>query len=147
MENVVDSFKKTVVPMQDREGTLFGVFGSVGQQFERMVFIMMDKLDASYKGGFWEFVHVESAESDTPKSFYMYPVRKEAEVECRWEDNFSRENVSPEVAGIIATLFALSHLSFSVRPEMAATLSDKYEGLMAYAMTLPEAPKILSLID
>ncbi len=141
----VEGYKKRLVLMDEREGTLAKVFGLMAPRVERAVFIMMDKLYPAYQGGYWEFVHVESTDPEVPSAFYMYPLLREAEIEIRWEDNCSKEKVSCETAGIVAMLFALSHLSFAV--EASEKLSTMYMALLDYAMSHPDGAKIAAMID
>lgn len=52
--------------------------------------------------------------------------------------------VSAEAAGIIATLFAFSHLSFR---QPSDRLSEAYGRLYAYSAEHPEAAQIIEAID
>ncbi len=90
-----------------------------------------------YTGGLWHF-HERGAQP-----LFMSPVAdKRFRIFC--ETNGYLGEVSAEAAGIIATLFALSHLSF--RHE-ADQLSEAYMRLYEFAGDHPEAGEIFKAID
>ncbi|RWR26216.1 antirestriction protein [Sinirhodobacter populi] len=61
-----------------------------------------------------------------------------------WDGNGYQGEVSSEAAGIIATMFALSHLSFRFEDDR---FSDGYLRLYEYAADHPEAGEIFQAID
>lgn len=124
-----------------REGKLMEVFGMAALYAEPMIFNFMKRLDPTYNGGYWEFVDLSNG------GFFMYPSRSEAKIRCSWPDNYSDAEVSPEAAGMVATLFALSHLSFKVSGATQERICELYEQLREYAYQHPECPAILSLTD
>ena len=105
---------------------------------ERAVYQFMSWLAPDdYTGGLWHF-HERGGQPlfmspDSDKRFRIF---------C--ETNGYMGEVSAEAAGIIATLFALSHLSF--RHE-ADQLSEAYLRLYEYAGDHPEAGEIFKAID
>jgi hypothetical protein len=90
-----------------------------------------------YSGGHWNF-HEQDGQP-----LFLSPVSDERlRISC--DTNGYRGEVSAEAAGIIATLFALSHLSF--RHEVDE-LSDAYMRLYDFAADHPEAGEIFQAID
>jgi hypothetical protein len=129
----------TLVPETRRLEFLPGLFGRklmlVG---ERTVYQFMSWLaPEDYTGGMWRFHeqghHPLFLSPDTDKRF---------RISC--ETNGYQGEVSAEAAGIIATLFALSHLSF--RHE-ADQLVDAYARLYAFAGDHAEGGEIFAAID
>ncbi|MBA4208418.1 MAG: antirestriction protein [Parvibaculum sp.] len=90
-----------------------------------------------YGGGFWEFYELDG------QPLYLVPTSKPRyRIFC--ETNGYEGEVYADAAGIIATLFALSHLSFKYE---SARFSDGYHRLYAFAADHPEASEIFSAID
>ena len=105
---------------------------------ERAVYQFMSWLAPDdYTGGLWHF-----HERDGQPLFMSPDADKRFRIFC--ETNGYMGEVSAEAAGIIATLFALSHLSF--RHE-ADQLSEAYMRLYEFAGDHPEAGEIFKAID
>lgn len=128
----------TLVPEARRMDFLPGLFGRkqmlVGEQ---TVYNLMSWLSRDYTGGLWHF-----HEQDGHPLFLSPATDKRFRITC--ETNGYQGEVSAEAAGIIATLFALSHLSF--RHE-ADQLSEAYLRLYTFAGDHPEAQEIFMAID
>lgn len=129
----------TRVPETRRMEFLPGLFGRklmlVG---ERSVYQFMSWLALEdYAGGMWRF-----HEQGCQPLFLAPDTERRFRVSC--ETNGYQGEVSSEAAGIIATLFALSHLSF--RHE-ADQLADAYSRLYAFAGVHAEAGEIFAAID
>lgn len=96
-----------LVPEDCREGFLPGLFGLplliVG---ETTVYRFMEWLSPlDYGGGFWDFYEYRS------RPLFLAPTSKPRfRIACKTNDY--EGEVSSEAAGIIATLFAFTHLSF-----------------------------------
>jgi hypothetical protein len=105
---------------------------------ERAVYQFMSWLAPDdYTGGLWHFHEREG------RPLFMSPdADKRFRIFC--ETNGYMGEVSAEVAGIIATFFALSHLSF--RHE-ADQMSEAYLRLYEFAGDHPEAGEIFKAID
>jgi hypothetical protein len=105
---------------------------------ERAVYQFMSWLAPDdYTGGLWHF-----HERDGQPLFMSPDADKRFRIFC--ETNGYMGEVSAEAAGIIATLFALSHLS--CRHE-ADQLSEAYMRLYEFAGDHPEAGEIFKAID
>lgn len=116
--------------------TLFG--RSLLMIGENAVYSLMEQLSPlDYGGGFWDFYE------HAGKPLFLAPRTKTRFRITGGITGFQGE-VSMEAAGIIATLFAFSHLSFQYQSEQ---LSECYGRLYAYAANHAEAAKIFQAID
>ncbi|CAK7260926.1 MULTISPECIES: antirestriction protein [unclassified Shinella] len=105
---------------------------------ETAVYAWMERLSPlDYRGGSWDFFeHQGKPLFLAPKSKTRFRIT--GDVTC-----FQGE-VSAEAAGIIATMFAFSHLSFKFETER---LVEGYERLYAYSADHLEASEIFQAID
>lgn len=104
---------------------------------EFLVYGWMGNLCQDYSGGFWNFYTLKNG------GFYMAPAgAKRLRVMC-CGNGFDGE-MSAEAAGIVATLFTLSQLSFETELDR---FSDLFHALRAFAASHLEASAILSAID
>ena len=129
----------TLVPETRRMEFLPGLFGRklmlVG---ERTVYQFMSWLaPEDYTGGMWRF-----HEQGRQPLFLSPDTEKRFRISC--ETNGYQGLVSAEAAGIIATLFALSHMSFRHESDQ---LADAYARLYAFAGDHAEAREIFVAID
>jgi len=105
---------------------------------ENAVYGFMEKLSPlDYAGGFWDFYEHNG------HPLFLAPTSRDRFRICGHITGFQGE-VSAEAAGIIATMFAFSHLSFQHR---SARLCEGYGRLYAYAADHPEAAEIFQAID
>lgn len=129
----------TIVPEARRMEFLPELFGRklmlIG---ERTVFEFMSWLAAEdYGGGLWNFYEFDN------RPLFLAPASEQRfRISC--DTNGYQGEVSAEAAGIVATLFALSHLSFQHSSEH---LSDSYTRLYDYAADHAEAREIFQAID
>lgn len=128
----------TVVPDDRRMDflpTLFGLRHLIVA--EHTVYTVLERLSPDYRGGFWDFLENEG------RPLYLRPASKgRFRITC--DGNGYQGEVSADAAGIIATLFAFSHLSFSDRSDRMA---DGYQHLYAFAADHAEAREIFAAID
>jgi len=129
----------TTVSDENRETFLPNLFGS--RHFfaaEHSLYNFMSWLSPrDYTGGFWDFLEFEG------RPLYMSPPARETyAIQC--DGNGYSGSVSTDAAGIIVTLFTLSHLSFRFED---VDLADAYNRLYAYAAEHPEAGSIFAAID
>ncbi len=90
-----------------------------------------------YGGGFWDFYEFDG------RPLFLAPTSKPRyRIICRTND-YTGE-VTAEAAGIIATLFTFSHLSFKYESNR---LADGYGRLFGFAAGHPEASEIFQAID
>jgi len=128
----------TLVSGSRRSGFLPRLFGKRLVLYGEMhVYNFMQSLCPDYRGGFWNFLEYRG------QPLYLAPTSAERYcIFCR--TNGYEGQVSADAAGIIATLFALSHLSFDNPIDL---LSDGYARLRDYAARHPESAEIGSAID
>ncbi|ODT65213.1 MAG: antirestriction protein [Pelagibacterium sp. SCN 63-23] len=133
-------YENTVlVPEARREGFLPELFGrSLLIVGENTVYSLMEWLSPQdYGGGFWNFYEYRGS------PLFLAPTSKPRfRIACPTNDY--QGEVSAEAAGIIATLFAFSHLSLRYRLDR---LADGYERLYGHAGEHPEAAEIFQAID
>ena len=129
----------TLVPEARRMAFLPALFSPALMLIgERTVYQFMSWLAPDdYTGGLWHF-----HERDGQPLFMSPDADKRFRIFC--ETNGYMGEVSAEAAGIIATLFALSHLSFQ---HEADQLSEAYMRLYEFAGDHPEAGEIFKAID
>ena len=129
----------TIVPDDRREKFLPALFGL---QFlivaENTVYTIMERLSPyDYGGGFWDFYEHEG------KPLFLAPQSK-SRFRITGEITGFQGEVSAEAAGIIATLFVLSHLSFKFESDR---LAEGYKRLFAYSDGHPESSAIFAAIN
>jgi hypothetical protein len=129
----------SIVPDDRRLDFLHALFGrSLLMIGENAVYSLMERLSPlDYGGGFWDFYEYEG------RPLFLAP-KSEARFRITGEITGFQGEVSAEAAGIIATLFAFSHLSFQYQSEH---LSDGYGRLYAYSTDHAEAAEIFQAID
>lgn len=137
--SVITCQPATIVPEQARLEFLPALFGrSLLMIGENAVYGFMERLSPlDYSGGFWDFYQHKG------KPLFLAPQTK---TRFRITGNVTgfQGEVSAEAAGIIATLFAFSHLSFRFQSER---LSEGYGRLFDYSAHHPEAAEIYHAID
>lgn len=105
---------------------------------ENTLYSLMDRLSPQdYGGGFWDFYELDC------KPLYLVPTSK-PRYRIAWDTNGYEGEVSADAAGIIATLFALSHLSFRFESDL---LTEGYSRLYDHAAEHSEAAEIFQAID
>lgn len=137
-ESVITATK--VEDTRDRLGFLERLFGRYFIQGEAEVFDWMGRLAQSYTGGFWEFYSLSNG------GHFMAPRMGRVKIEA--PNDFEAE-VSEEAAGIIACMYALSHLAFKVSHRGGDTdaLTEQYIALRAFAADHAERELILAAVD
>jgi hypothetical protein len=131
-----------LVPEHQREDFLPELFGS--RQFflaELLVYDWMARTCPTYSGGHWLFYRVDSQGAG-----YMAP-SIDSPVQVWIEGNGFVGDMSVDAAGIVVTLFTLSHLSFSARGDDQELLVSRYHALREFALAHPEARAIFAAID
>jgi hypothetical protein len=126
----------TFVPEHFRLGFLPRHFGFKAVQVEDAVYGHMDRLCPRYAGGYWEFFDLSN------RGCYLAPNRGAYPLVA---PNGFEATVSAGVAGLIASLYAFSHLAFKF--ETAEVFSDRFHQLREFALEHPEAYVILAAID
>lgn len=104
---------------------------------ELAVFQWMRRLCSTYDGGYWNFYRLSNG------GFFMAPNETEP-MRLVWAMNWSDELVSAQVAGIVATLFAL-YQTMQTHPD--DLLVENYHLLREFLSEHPEAEAMFRLID
>ncbi len=120
----------------DVTAELFGMHFPM--KLEPFVFSMADTLASNYSGGLWHFYTLSNG------AFYMVlHSAKVFKVSC--ENGFEGE-LSADALGIVACLYAYSHLSFG-DGEFSETCAEQYHLLREYMFEHEEVALILGAID
>jgi hypothetical protein len=115
---------------------LFGL--SFPMRLEPTIYHLASLLSEDYKGGYWEFYTLSN------RGFYMAPqTDKSFIVSC---ENGYEGQLSGDALGIVACLYAYSHLSFG-EGVFAESCAQHYHWLREYALEHAEAGAILAAID
>lgn len=125
-----------VIPEKELLDALPGYFKNHFSIVEISVYAWLTKLSKDYDGGFWEFYSLSNG------GFYMAPVL-ESELHLKYPSNNFAASMSADAAGIVACLFALSHISCSTGTDL---LAERFHQLREYALDHHEAEKIFALI-
>lgn len=126
----------TLVGQHDRLQFLPTLFGRYFMHVESAVYTWMRELCGDYEGGYWEFIALSNAAG------YLRPAGGPWVLDV--DGNGFRGTLDNDAAGIVVTLFALSHLAFRF-PD--TELGEIYHRVLGYAKQHPDAGKILAAID
>lgn len=128
-----------VVPEAQRMNVVDKLFGiQYVLILEPAVFRFAETLASKYKGAYWTFHTLGNG------GFYMSP-RSDTIFAVGCENGFEGK-LSADALGIVACLYAYSHLSFG-DDEFAETCAAQYHLLREFVFQHPEAKKILRAID
>jgi len=106
---------------------------------EPFIYFMADTLAKDYNGGYWNFYNFFQG------GFYMAPSSdKPFHVSC---ENGFEGDLSADAFGIVVSLYAYSHLSFSGPGKFSETCAEQYHLLRDYMFEHPEVSSILKAID
>lgn len=107
-------------------------------ELEPFVYGITERMAEAYKGGYWDFHQLSNG------GFYMAPSDDRTyHVVC---DNMFEGDLSADALGIMACLYAYSHLSFS-GGAFAHYYADHYHRLREYMLDHPEVRSILGATD
>ena len=136
LDTVDAKITATVVPEHYRLGFLPRHFGKLMLIVEHNVYDHLSRLATEYTGGYWEFVDLSNG------GCFIYPTQKTVQIAA---PNGFDGTVSGEVAGIIATLYTLSNLSFEYQD--ADCLAERFHQLRDFAIEHEQSHDILAAID
>ncbi len=127
----------SVVPVERRVDFLPQHFGARTMiKFEMSVYVWTGNLCPSYRGGFWNYVELSNGGA------FMHPTGLD-EFQFTVKGNGFHGTVSAEVAGIIATTFALNGMLWRGWD----SLNAKYELLLEFIGEHPDAMTIRRALD
>ena len=128
----------TRVPGTKRIEFLPRLFGRQMLLVEQNVYAHLSRLSADYQGGFWDFIDLSNGGGYlAPSNSRGYRIVVEGNGFCGTLD--------ADCAGIVATLFALSHLSMHY--PSVARLADRFHQLRDFACEHPDGNLIFAAID
>jgi len=137
MENTVTRELIPEARRSDHVGELFGL--RFPMQLEPVIYSITEQMAPDYKGGYWVFYALSNG------GFYMAPDSERAfPLSCQ---NGYQGVLSADALGIVACLYAYSHLSFSPKDEIGRMYARHYHLLREYMCQHPEAGEILGAID
>ena len=128
----------TLVPESARLQFLPRHFDFYGIVFERQLYAQMRDLCEDYSGGLWNFFELGNG------GCYLAPSRQQG-YRLIGNGNGFDGTVDAETAGIIATLFALSHLSF--RFPSVEVFAERFHQLRDFASEHSKRRQIFAAID
>jgi hypothetical protein len=131
---------RQLVAVNQRINTTANLFGlHFSMRLEPTIYAITDKLAHEYNGGYWEFYALSNG------GFYMAPSSdKLFDVSC---ENGFEGKLSGDALGIVACLYAYSHLSFGDADGFAEVCAEQYHLLREYMFEHSEVVDILRAID
>ena len=106
---------------------------------EPVVYGITERMAKDYHGGYWLMYTLDNS------GFYMAPDGDQVyQVSC---DNYWQGELSADALGIVSSLYAYSHLSFSRDMDFARACAQHYHWLREFMFTHPEVGSILRAID
>ena len=144
-ETVKEPINAHKVAETERMKVMPALFGMRFAQVEQTVYQLMDRLCSTYQGGQWELYTLSNS------SFYMAP--RSTRIAPRagkgfavTSDNGFEGPMSADALGIVACLYAYSHLSFA-QNSFGELCGKHYHWLREYALDHSEAGAIFAAID
>lgn len=134
------SVTRELVPEAQRSDHVGELFGShFPMQLEPFVYSITEQMTPDYKGGYWQFYRLSNG------GFYMAPdSEKTFALSCQ---NCYQGVLSADALGIVACLYAYSHLSFTPNENIGRMYARHYHLLREYMCEHPEVAEILGAID
>ena len=126
----------TVVPDSQRLDFLPRHFRNWTATFESAVYMHLRDLCADYTGSYWQFFDLSNGGCYMAPDLGQFPMLAPNDYEG---------TVDADTAGIIATLYALSHLSFA-HPN-AEVFAEHFHALREFALDHPSTEAIFAAID
>jgi hypothetical protein len=129
-----------LVPEDQRLDITANLFGShFPLRLEPVIYGITERMAQDYHGGYWLFYSLDNG------GFYMAPDGELVyPVSC---DNCYQGELGADALGVVASLFAYSHLSFSGDTDFARACARHYHLLREYMMEHAEVAAILGAID
>ena len=140
-EDLLPIITRTLIPVPERVPTTAALFGyEFSQQIEPYVYTVSREIAPAYNGGYWHFYRLSNG------GFYMAPDMEHVfSVSCPM--NFFQGELSADALGIVACLYAYSHLSFGQPNDFARVCAAQFHHLRNFAGFHPEAVGIFGAID
>ena len=127
------------IPVNQRVSHTARLFGhQFPIRLEPTIFNIAGNLTAEYDGGYWEFYKLSNG------GFYMAPASEQQFSVSA--DNGYEGSMSCDALGIVACLYAYSHLSFG-DGAFAEICAEQYHWLREFALDHAEVGSIMQAID
>ena len=140
MTSLTQIITSHVVPEQERISFVDKLLGiKYVLVFEPAVFRFAETLAHEYKGAYWTFHTLGNG------GFYMAP-RSDTIFAVSCENGFDGQ-LSADGLGIVACMYAFSHLSFVEQGVFVETCANQHHLLRAFIMEHAEARAMLQAID
>ena len=134
-----EDIKRVLVATAERSSFTEELFGiDFPLKLEPYIFHLTSSQAQNYNGGYWDFYKLSNG------GFYMAPDGERYQVSC---PNYYRGELSGDALGIVSTLCAYSHLSFSDHVPFAKNCAKQFHLLRDYAGEHSEARAIFGAID
>jgi len=135
--STVSGITATLVPDSRRLDFLPRHFGERAMlKVENSVYDWMRNLCSAYNGGYWNYMELSNGGA------FMFPAGVD-QFEIKVDGNGFDRKVGAEVAGIIATAFALNGMLWRGHD----SLTEKYEQLLEFISQHPESATIRRALD
>ena len=121
----------------DLVGTLFGI--AYPLQLEPAVFAFASNLSPSYHGAYWNMYALSNG------GWYMCP-DEDSRFDVRCPNGYEG-SLTADAFGIVAVLYACSHLSFIANGDAASNYARHYHRLREFTVEHEEAAAIFAAID
>jgi hypothetical protein len=130
---------RELVPEDQRMAVTERLFGiNFPLQMEPVIYGITERMAEDYKGGYWDMYTLSNC------GFFMAPSGDDVfHVTC---DNMFEGDLSADALGLVACLYAYSHLSFS-NSRFARVSACHYHRLREYMFEHPEVKQILGATD
>ena len=131
---------RRLVPEDQRVAVTASLFGPhFPLQIEPVIYSIAEQMAEDYCGGYWQFYTLGNA------GFHMAPDEDRSfEVQCQ---NYFTGSLSADALGIVCSLYAFSHLSFTGDFDFARLCAKHYHLLRHFMMDHAEVAAILGAID
>ena len=135
-----ETLTRRLLPEGQRASYVNDLFGlAFPLRFEPRIYGVASRLSPDYDGGFWHFYALSNG------GFYMAP-ESVLPFRVRCPNGFEGE-LSGDALGLVACLYAYSHLSFVSTKPAATTYATMYHRLREYVMEHAEVDSILQATD
>ena len=130
----------TLVAEGDRITCIEDIFGILfPMRIEPFIYSITEHISGDYNGGYWHYNTINNG------GFYMYPESGEMfHVIC---SNGFIGDVTGEVLGVSACMYAYSHLSFSEDQQLSALCSNHYYLLREYVYGMDQVDVVMAICD
>lgn len=140
-----NSITLSIFPQAERFSFLPKLFGNGAyMEGEALVYKYMSAICDEYTGAYWKYASLSNG------GYVMLPEMEEKSLKIQIRLNMYEGTMTPEAAGIVCCLYALSGMSFHYLerdPAISQHIAERYHQLRDYAVSHPEWAAIGAAID